>query len=315
MNRLQKKCLIMSIAFHSGLVLILVFGSALMPRPADSDLGFKPIHLYSANQVTDALKTGGGGAEIRLAAPPPAPPEEPNTPVAEPADTSPQPKPPVKATEKPASKPDSKPPEKNSFLDFFKRHDSPKIPDKPHIEESEKPDKEKKPTDPISKDELKLVRRKPGTGDAQSEKDAKLKAAASSAARNRAAKQIAGILHNLDSGLSGEAVVQMPPGFGGEGEASANYRDIIASKYYNAWLPPTSLEDTTPVVTVRVTIMSDGTVKTARIITPSGSRAMDQSIQNALDNVTYIAPFPASSHDAERTVTIQFNLQAKRQLG
>lgn len=110
--------------------------------------------------------------------------------------------------------------------------------------------------------------------------------------------------------------MQAPPGNGTPGEVSVNYRDIIASKYYNAWSAPADLDDAnTPVVTASVTISRDGNVISARITKPSGNRAMDRSIQNTLEAVTFIEPFPASSKDQQRTITIQFNLQAKRQIG
>jgi hypothetical protein len=34
-----------------------------------------------------------------------------------------------------------------------------------------------------------------------------------------------------------------------------------------------------------------------------------------LQTVTFIEPFPAGSRDQERTVTIKFNLQTKREIG
>jgi hypothetical protein len=38
---------------------------------------------------------------------------------------------------------------------------------------------------------------------------------------------------------------------------------------------------------------------------------MDRSIENTLDNVSVIAPFPEGSKDAERTYNIKFSLTAK----
>jgi TonB family protein len=64
-----------------------------------------------------------------------------------------------------------------------------------------------------------------------------------------------------------------------------------------------------------VTIASDGTVITARIVTPSGDAGVDNSIQRALDRVTFIAPFPEGAKEKERIFIIKFNLKAKRMLG
>ena len=102
---------------------------------------------------------------------------------------------------------------------------------------------------------------------------------------------------------------------GTPGELSVNYRDIIASKYYNAWSAPPDLDEATPVVLASVTIARDGSVVTAHITKPSGNVSMDRSIAKVLETVTFIEPFPPSFKEQERTVTIKFNLQAKRQTG
>ena len=72
---------------------------------------------------------------------------------------------------------------------------------------------------------------------------------------------------------------------------------------------------TTRTIKVSVTIASDGTVISARIITPSGDASVDASVQRTLDRVTYIAPFPEGATEKERTYIINFNLKAKRRLG
>ena len=64
-----------------------------------------------------------------------------------------------------------------------------------------------------------------------------------------------------------------------------------------------------------MTIASDGTVISARIITPSGDAGVDASVQRTLDRVTFIAPFPEGATEKERTYIINFNLKAKRMLG
>ena len=66
---------------------------------------------------------------------------------------------------------------------------------------------------------------------------------------------------------------------------------------------------------VTVTIARDGTVISARILTPSGDAGVDASVQRTLDRVTFIAPFPEGATETERTYTINFNLKAKRSLG
>jgi len=66
---------------------------------------------------------------------------------------------------------------------------------------------------------------------------------------------------------------------------------------------------------VSVTIARDGHVIEAHIIDKSGDSGLDRSIQDTLDRVTEIRPFPDDSNDKQRTYIINFNLKAKRELG
>jgi len=122
MNRLQKKCFIVSASLHGLLLLVLVFGSALSwnrekPLPM-------AIKMFDPKLVTDALTTGGDPT-ARTAPPPadplptptPAPPltpqnvEVPKPPVPVVHQTSPEPKPttPIKPVVKPVVTPVVKP--------------------------------------------------------------------------------------------------------------------------------------------------------------------------------------------------------------
>jgi TonB family protein len=56
-------------------------------------------------------------------------------------------------------------------------------------------------------------------------------------------------------------------------------------------------------------------VISSHILRSSGNKLMDRSVQATLDNVTFIEPFPEGSTERERTVTIEFNLEAKRTTG
>lgn len=92
--------------------------------------------------------------------------------------------------------------------------------------------------------------------------------------------------------------------------AVANYASAVKSIYDQAWtLPDTIAKDEN--ITVSVTIASDGTVISSRIVTPSGDEPADTSVQRTLDRVKFIAPFPEGSTDKERTYTIVFNPQVK----
>jgi len=97
--------------------------------------------------------------------------------------------------------------------------------------------------------------------------------------------------------------------------AYANYANVVKSIYEQAWTPPDDAANDDANTKVSVTIASDGTVISARIIGASGDSGVDASIQHTLDRVTFIAPFPSGTTDKERTYIINFNLKAKRMLG
>ena len=314
MNRLGKKCFIVSASLHALLLLILLFGAALMPNP-DEKNEFKPLHMYSADKISDLLESSGGSPDVKVAPAPPAPEikkptESAPTPPA-PKPEPPAPKPVLRRIEKPAPLPEPpklKPVEEPQ-THWYSVLWSPTKPKEtaPKEEADDTPKKTHKVV--LDKNELKT------TGRTANENQRTTDSATSKADRRRAEKRLQLALRNLSSNLSKNTVTDETPGVGGGGEAWANYRDIIASKYYNAWIVPTDLDESTPVVPVTITIARSGEVISARIVTPSGIRALDRSIQSALDNVTFIEPFPASSKEKERTVTINFNPQVKRQIG
>jgi TonB family protein len=126
------------------------------------------------------------------------------------------------------------------------------------------------------------------------------------------ARAIRSALRNLKSNLKPGTVVDMPGNSGGA--AYASYRDAIATIYYDAWTPPGNADNDEANTKVSVTIANDGTVISARIVTPSGDMQVDASIQRTLERVTFIAPFPNGAVEKERTYIINFNLKAKRML-
>jgi TonB family protein len=316
MNRLEKKCVIASTAFHTTLLGILLFGSALMPGP--SEKAFNPITVYSSAAVSDALSSGPS-APANLA-PAPAPPAAP---------ANPQPE----ATPKPKAQPQPDPVQPPKAVP----HETPKPPvDRVEIPKDikipknskVKPDKislpdtkeatVKPPKEPhkivLDSKNSKLAMRKPDES-AKAAQEAAQNAA--NDARKKTAREIASSLKNISKNLSSSTLVdtQFVSGNGTPGEVSVNYRELIASIYYNAWSASADLDDTTPVVLATVTIARNGNVISARITKPSGNAAMDRSIANVLQTVTFIEPFPSGSTDQERTVTVKFNLLAKRGTG
>jgi TonB family protein len=102
---------------------------------------------------------------------------------------------------------------------------------------------------------------------------------------------------------------------GNSSTAAANYAQVVKSIYEQAWILPDDMTSDAANTKVRVTISSDGTVVSAKIITPSGDAKLDASVQRTLERVQVIAPFPPGSTDTERTYIINFNPQIKRMLG
>jgi TonB family protein len=68
-------------------------------------------------------------------------------------------------------------------------------------------------------------------------------------------------------------------------------------------------------VATTVTIGRDGNVISARITRRSGNSAVDESVRATLDRVTYAAKLPRDAKEDRRTVTINFNVRAKRLAG
>ncbi len=125
------------------------------------------------------------------------------------------------------------------------------------------------------------------------------------------AQALRSVIRNLKNNLSPSTTVDMP---GNSSVAYANYAAVVKSIYEQAWTPPDDTSSDDANTKVSVTIASDGTVVSARIISPSDDARVDASVQRTLERVTFIAPFPEGAKDKERTYIINFNLKAKRML-
>ncbi len=271
MNRVQKKCLIVSAALHVLLLGVILFGAALMPE--DRSAPFKPIKLYSLANVTDAPSSGGSPNVVSAPLPP-----------------APQPPAPVR--------PD--PPE-------------PPTPRSAPVSTREPEAVRPPPKFTLNPNELKLAKRDnvkpPKDNQAAADKATRQAAEDRRLLFNKASQNIRSI--SKDFSASTEVALSGP---GDGGPSAANYRDIVASKYYAAWNTP-NVSDDPGTVTVSVTIARDGSVVAHRVIKRSGNAATDKSVEITLENVTFIEVFPASSNDQERTYTIIFDPIVKRSLG
>jgi TonB family protein len=124
------------------------------------------------------------------------------------------------------------------------------------------------------------------------------------------ARAIRSALRNLKSNLKPGTTIDMP---GNSSVAYANYATVVKSVYEQAWILPNDVADNAN-TKASVAIANDGTVVSARIITPSGDAGLDASVQRTLERVKFIAPFPEGATEKERTYIINFNPQVKRLL-
>jgi TonB family protein len=281
MNRLQKKCAIATTGFHLLLLTILIVGPAFFnpqPKPDDTQL----LDVIPANLIDAAFNSG-----VRNATPPaPAPvvvpqPPAPPTPTVQPP--PPVPKPVVPPT----------PTLMDRVEKYFKPEPIKPTPDLTPVVKPAKSEPHK-----IQPNLTPTVRTAPKNPTPNSKPDN---------SRDNA-KAISSAIRNLKKNLSPGTTIDMP---GDSTVAYANYASIVKSVYDAAWtLPDTIAGDEN--ITVKVTIASDGTVISARIIERSGDAPVDASVQRALDRVTFVAAFPEGSSDKQRTYTINFNPQIKK---
>jgi TonB family protein len=290
MDRLQRKCFVASAGVHSLLALILLIGPGFVstkPKPDDM-----PILDFVPLKTVDALVSGGGNPNAK----PPAPP-------------APQPDPPKPAAPQPEKIREPDPPKE------IVRDPKPEV-KPPQPEETLVPSPESKPKRPEISTKL-ITRPSPDTkSDNKAREDARAKQAEKEWAdsRRRLANAIDRAAGNISSEVSGGTTVELK-GPGGGGVPYANFLQAVKSIYTRAWIVPDGITDDDGTVIASVTIAKDGTVVSSRILRRSGNSAVDQSVQATLDRVRVAAPLPDDARESQRTVTINFNLKAKRALG
>ncbi len=278
MNRLQKKCVIATAGFHLLLLVILFVGPAFFWSREKPDTT-PVLDMIPANLV-DSATTG-----LLNAQPPPPAPAPVVTPAPQPA--PPEPKPVVQPAPTPAPTPT--PTLTERVEKFFKP-----------VEEKPAPAKMENPS------HTPKVNLTPVTWTVPKNNSTTTKTTTDNS------KAIKSALRALRANLSAPTTVAP---VGNSSAAAANYAQVVKSVYEQAWMPPDDTASDDANVRVRVTIASDGRVISAQVIGASGDAGVDRSVQNTLDRVTDIAPFPAGSNDTERTYIINFNLKAKRLLG
>lgn len=293
MEPLQKKCLFVSAAIHAVLLGVLLVGSAFIKPPPPREI--IPIK-YISGRLVDSVLNGGGGAPQMVRQPNPNPTPAPPAPqprtVQNPVPTPPPP------TPAPA-------PSKSA----------------PRVEPPTKTTAEKNATPaPAAKNpriNTTLTTRKT-TEKTAAQKTAPTASAKSSAApANQRLQALERTMQSLHQGLtSGSLTISDVVGSGvGGGPAAINYSQAVLGAYDDAWQPPPELEEDAAVTVARIIVHRTGRIVDARIIKRSGNPLMDISVQNALEAVKELPPFPEGARDLERTFKIEFNLKVKRGLG
>lgn len=278
MSRLQKKCVIASAGLHLLLLLILVVGPAFVTTKEPAADTFEVIEFTPLKTTDLPFSSSGSPTSLPLQ---PAPKLE----------VKPEPAPPTVREVKPAPQPTERP-----------RSDEPDVADT-------------KPKKQLPSVSTEIVTRSPADK-ARLQKDAAAAAQAQQRAdAQRRSAQVGQAYNNLREGLSSSTAVEMPLRPGGGGVPYANFKQAVFSAYYNAWTPPAGIANENAITKAAVTIDRDGTVISARITVPSGNAAMDASVQRTLERVPYIAPLPEGATESQRTLTIVFDLKAKKGVG
>lgn len=292
MNRVQKKCVIVSAGFHLLLFSILLIGPAFL-APSDKQV---PDDLQLINFVpvmtTDDNAMGGGNPKASV------PRAEPNRP--------PQPRPQAAPAPEPV---------RPRAVEHHEPAPAPKEVAKQVKEDKPDPDslEAAKPRHHTIKISTKTVNLHPEAVAAEQK---------ASEARNReiadlrrsAERSIGNTISDIHENLSGSTEIKLN-GPGGGGVPYANFLQAVKSVYANAWTVPDGVTDDSATVTASVTIARDGSVISARITRPSGNSLVDRSVRETLDRVKYAAPLPPGGSEDQRTVTINFNVKAKQLLG
>lgn len=128
------------------------------------------------------------------------------------------------------------------------------------------------------------------------------------------AKEFASSAKNVGSKAQAPVQIQLR-GPGGGGIPYAGFNDALISAYMRAWSISSDLAKLNSKVVVSVTISRDGTVMSSRIQRRSGNSALDASVQDALDRVTKVGPFPDSVKDAHKTFWLEFDPRLKPMMG
>lgn len=281
MTRLQKKCLITVAGFHLMIVVVVVCSGFLRPTPKEDNTTVLDL-------IPDIGDQTAGVPNPQT--PPPTPPQpQAQPPIPAPA---PQVQPPT------PTPPTPEPPKPQTLIERIEKTFTPdptpteKVPD-----EQPKPKPQKRQIDVNLTPVVHTVSKTTDTS-ATDAQEAKREAEQRQKAIDRVARTLS---KNLSSATTEAKLV------GHSSASTASYRDAITSVYYHAWAPPQNMSVDSAMVGFSVVVSRDGSVISSTIKTSSGDPDVDRAVQQMLDRVTFIAPFPDSMQDDQHTFHINFN--------
>ncbi len=315
MSRLQQKCLVASTAMHGLLLLVVLVAPLILLSDAKKD--DLPVLKVIPGKLVDELMSGGGSPTAK-------PPSTPVTELPRPAAKSqpapviepPKPAPEAEPTSKPLVKPLK---ERNKLVKPAPEPEPPPVlpkdpPAKPTVSRPRPQIKVDTKIAPRTPREVADANAKAAEEEARVEARARVRAEAEARrqALQRFAKSVDGAADSITENLSHGTTIEMP---GPGGEAYANYGQAIKTIYDQAWVDPDEVSDDVATVQVEIVVARDGALVSDKIAKRSGIPALDKSVQNALNRVRKLPPFPAGAKESKRTFIINFNLKAKRLLG
>jgi len=298
MNRLQKKCMIVSGGIHLLLAAMLIFGPGFLSSHSHDNA--PPLLTAIPSTTIDAVLSGGGEKSAKA---PPAEATSPEPPAQTPVPPTPVVTPPVQIPQPPVE-----------------RVQPPRQPEREVPPVPKDPRRVNTPT--IDPTPVKPAPRKPreinvdtrivtsSAADAKAKREAQEKAAKAKEQQHLAniAAAFGRASTGIRGGVSDGVKVNVSAGSGGGGVSYGNIKSAIYTKYYDAWKVPDGAPDLT--VWVSITLARDGTVVTARITKRSGNADLDESVQSALDRVRSVAPLPDGSEET-REFSFGFNPEMK----
>jgi len=314
----SQTCTLASAGIHATAVLLFLFAPALIPHPP-LDPGSPVLEIESDRiRLTDGTTIGGGNPDAH---PPTQPPPKANSQLPpQPAEQLPVKPEVVTKPVEPVQKPSAPPKPRPTLATDTKKAEPPKaaknaqdvdpaLSTKPIVTTRKPIQVAQKPTRRTADDAAADQAAQKAAE--QAERDRAAAAAArreqwEKAVRDRA-DTIRGVASTLGSSLSGKLSFEVP---GKGGEAYAPYTSYLSAFYKLRWKKPATLSSDRGEVGAEIQILKDGTVKSFRITSPSGIRALDDSVRDVLDRNRQLRPLPDGSEDAERTITIRFDLSA-----